>query len=172
MTNPATRSRIIALLGCAFFAGSLTALESDREQPLQFSSLGNVTTSIVNDLRIVEMSDEVQITQGTMEVTGDEAIFEYDASSGELRRITVSGAPVRYSQQLNTAGNQVLGRSDTLLFYTDASSGETIIELVGNAEIQDSEAAWRCESITYIVEQELIPRSTGPCEGLMNGIAQ
>ena len=146
---------------------SISALESDGDQQVLWSSEGNSTMSIQGNIRILEMSANVRVTQGTLEILGDEAIFEYEANSNELKKVTVSGSPVRYQQQLDEDGALVTGTSDMLLFYTDELD-ETILELLGNANIESPDSTMRCEAIVYISDRDLIREATGPCQGTLS----
>ena len=98
---------------------SISGLESDKDQQVLWSSDGDSTMTIQGNIRVLEMSANVRVTQGTLEILGDEAIFEYDANSNELTKVTVHGTPVRFQQQLDEDGALVIGTSDTLLFYSD-----------------------------------------------------
>jgi len=146
---------------------SISALESDGDQQVIWSSEGDSTMSIQGNIRILEMSANVRVTQGTLEILGDEAIFEYEANSNELKKVTVSGSPVRYQQQLDEDGALVKGTSDTLIFYTDELD-ETILELLGNANIESPDSTMRCEAIVYISDRDLIREATGPCQGTLS----
>ena len=147
--------RLLSLVLVAVLSQTGHALEADRDQAVQFQADGGSTMKFVDQLRVVEMSENVKITQGSLEILGEHAIIEFDANSSELERITVRGAPVSYKQELDTDGNTVTGSSETIEIYTDADTGETIVELIGNAEIRDAQSAWRCRAITYVVEREL-----------------
>ncbi|GIT21729.1 MAG: hypothetical protein CM1200mP40_14110 [Gammaproteobacteria bacterium] len=52
----------------------------------------------------------MRVTQGTLEILGDEAIFEYDANSNELTKVTVHGTPVRFQQQLDEMAHWLLAQ--------------------------------------------------------------
>jgi lipopolysaccharide transport protein LptA len=161
------RSQVVAmsvvLLGAQTFA-----LESDRSQDVRWSADGNSSMMMKDGLRILELSDNVEVTQGSLFIQGDEAVFEYDATTNELNRVTVQGSPVRYQQQLDEDGGMVVGTSETLSFYTDEIDGETIVELQGNANIESPDSTMKCSTITYLADQDLIREAAGPCEGLLN----
>ena len=82
------------LLSCSFIGLAHTnnpiALESDTDQRVSWSSDGGSTMNIVGESRILEMNTNVIVTQGSLEIRGAKAIFEYQASSNELTKITVS----------------------------------------------------------------------------------
>ena len=145
----------------------ITALESDQDQLLQWRSDGELRMSVEGEFRISVMSNNVSVTQGTLQIDGDEAIIEERVDSDEPPKITVHGSPVRYQQQLNDEGDVVVGSSDTMLFYTDEADGKKILELVGNATIQSPDTSMKCSAITYVAESDLF-ESSGPCEGVLS----
>lgn len=152
----------------AFFSGGLNALEADKSQIIQFSSAGGSTMSTSGEFRTLAMKENVNITQGSLQITGEEAIFEYRADSNELIRITVTGSPVRYQQQLDDPGGIVTGTSDSLLLYTEPETGQTVLELIGTANINTPDNSLKCASIVYLADQNIIREAPGPCEGVIN----
>ena len=144
----------------------LYALESDREQQVTWSADGNSTMQIIENLRILEMTTNVIVNQGSLEIKGDQAIFEYEASTNELRKVQVYGNPVTYQQQLDMDYNTVSGFSDSLTLSNNDFE-ETILELDGNAKIQSPNSTISCQSIVYVVEKDLIREAAGPCEGAL-----
>ena len=93
----------------------LKALESDKDQQVIWSADGNSAMRITEDRRILEMSNNVIVNQGTLEIRGDRAIFEYEASTNVLKQVQVFGQPVRYQQQLDGDESSVSGVSDSLI---------------------------------------------------------
>jgi lipopolysaccharide transport protein LptA len=142
-------------------------LEADRQQQVLWSSDGGSTMRINGNTRILEMNENVKVTQGSLEIIGSEAIFEYLVSTNELTKVTVRGSPVQYQQQLDEDGNLVTGTSDTLVFYSDELD-ETILELVGDANIESPDSTMSCAAIIYIADQDLIREATGPCQGILS----
>ena len=144
----------------------LGALESDNKQQVTWSADGNSNMRISESSRILEMHTNVIVNQGSLEIKGDRAIFEYAASTNELRQVQVYGSPVLYQQQLNDNDSLVSGISDSLILsITD--SQETVLELIGNAKIESPSSTINCSSIVYIVELDLIREAAGPCEGAL-----
>lgn len=152
----------------AFFPIALYGLESDKLQGIGFNSDGGATISTDGEIRTIEMKTNVIVTQGTLQIKGDEAIIEYKTLSNELIRVTVRGSPVLYQQQLDDSGGIVTGSSDTLLVYTEASTGLTLLELIGTATINTPDSSMKCASILYLAEQNIIREAPGPCEGVFN----
>ena len=144
------------------------ALEADKNQELLFSANGGTRMSIEDGVRFVKMSENVIITQGTMEIRGDTATIEIIVSSEEVRKITVVGAPVYYQQQLDSSDAPVTGSSNSITFYTDETDGANVVELVGEAVIESPTSNFECNAITYIADQDLIRDTQGPCSGAFN----
>ena len=154
-----------AIIGL-FISIQPNALESDREQQVTWSADGNSTMQIIENLRILEMTTNVIVNQGSLEIRGDQAVFEYEASTNELRKVQVYGSPVTYQQQLDKDQNMVSGFSDSLTLSNNDFE-ETILELDGNAKIQSPNSTISCQSIVYVVEKDLIREAAGPCEGAL-----
>lgn len=166
MNYQSHRSLILSLILALSWTGAV-ALESDKRQDIQFRADGDTTVTTRDGLRTIEMKTNVRVTQGSLEIMGNAAIFEYDAA-GEVSRVTVHGTPVHYQQQLDTEGQVVKGTSETILFYTDTTADETILELIGKANIQSPDSAMTCATIVYLADQDIIREATGPCEGVLN----
>lgn len=165
-------SQFAALLLSIAFAGTqpdvISALESDKNQEMQWSADGDSRMSIDNGIRIYQMVENVRITQGTLEIRGDAATIEYDIGSNQLSKVTVTGNPARYQQQLDSSDEPVQGTSNTLTFYTDEMDGTTVIELIGEAVIESPTSNLKCSSIIYVADLDLIREAPGPCSGVFN----
>lgn len=157
----------IVFASCFAISSSFT-LEADKNQELLFSADGGTRMSIEGGVRFVRMSDNVIITQGTMEIRGDTATIEIIVSSEEVRKITVVGAPVYYRQQLDSSDAPVTGSSNSITFYTDETDEANVVELVGEAVIESPTSNFECNAITYIADQDLIRDTKGPCSGVFN----
>ncbi|MEX2468854.1 MAG: LptA/OstA family protein [Pseudohongiellaceae bacterium] len=143
------------------------SLEADSSQEVQWDSGGDLTMRVEGETRILEMTENVRVTQGSLEIVGSRAIFEYNAETNELRRVTIHGSPVRYRQELDS-GDVVTGISETMLLYRDEIEGPgTVIELIGNARIDSQDSSMSCAAIVYLAGQDLIREATGPCQGTL-----
>ena len=155
------------IIGCLSSTSSFS-LEADKDQELLFSADGGSHMSIEGDIRLMEMSDNVIITRGTMVIRGDTATIESIISSGEVSKVTVLGTPVYYEQQLDSNDEPVKGSSNSISFYTDESDGSSVVELIGEAVIESPTSNFKCSAIVYIAEQDLIRDTQGPCSGAFN----
>ena len=161
-----TSIAISAVIFGTFDNLKLIALESNSKQQVTWSADGNSNMRIVENSRILEMTNNVIVNQGSLEIKGDRAIFEYEASTNELKQVQVYGAPVLYQQNLDGDGSLVSGVSDSLIFSINDFE-ETILELIGNAKIESPSSTISCSSIIYVVERDLIRDAAGPCEGAL-----
>ncbi|MEQ8954809.1 MAG: LptA/OstA family protein [Gammaproteobacteria bacterium] len=146
---------------------TVLALAADSDSPVIYAHDGNLNMGVSGNIRTLRMFENVRITQGTMVIQGDEAILQYRVDTNELMRVTVHGSPVNYEQQISDEGELVTGNSDTIEFFTD-ETGDTIIEMIGNASIRSSDSSTSCQSITYLSDQNLIREAAGPCSGALS----
>lgn len=149
---------------CGLISISAFALESDREQDVTYTADGDLRMMNEDNRRIVTMNDNIKVTQGTLQITGDMATFEYDLTTNALLKVTVNGNPARYQQQLDGSGDLVQGDSDIIYYTTDI---ETIIEFVGDASLQQPGTTTNCVAIRYFADSELF-ETTGPCSGILS----
>ena len=106
----------------------------------------------------------MKVTQGTLQITGDRAVFERVLDSDSITRITITGTPATYQQQLEDDGAVIMGDSLTILYYTEE---EPIIELVGSANLRQNNDILSCVSIKYFSDSG-ITHYTGPCSGILS----
>jgi len=159
------RGRIELILSTLFFSlvsFGVSSLESDKQQDILYSSLGRSTSRMEGDVRIITLEQDVKVTQGTMEIGGDNAIFESEPGASAISRVTVTGTPARYRQQLDEDGEFVEGESESIYYYTE---GEPVIEFVGSAVLRSSNDVLRCAAIKYFTDSQFT-ETTGPCEGI------
>lgn len=149
-------------------AGTVLSLEADNSESITYNADGQIQMRIEGGVRILDMQDNVIVTQGTLVIRGDNAVIELDVDTGELRRVTVSGSPANYQQELDREGTLVNGSSDRLLFYRDESDNSTVLEFIGNARIESPDSSMHCAAIVYLADQDLIREATGPCQGSLS----
>ena len=145
--------------------GMLMAAQS--QSPVNWSADGELLVTIENDRRILRMRDNVRISQDFINISGNFAIFEYTLDTQELVRVTVLGTPVRYTQASESSAEPVTGKSDTLIFYEDELTEDTIVEMIGNAFIKSPSSTMNCASIIYVTERDLVREAVGPCQGAL-----
>ena len=141
---------------------SVFSLESDKNQDIIYSALGRSTSRIEGDVRIVTLEEDVKVTQGSLEISGDFAKFESETETSAIRQVTVDGSPARYRQQLDVDGDHVEGESESIIYYIE---GEPVVEFIGSAILRGANDVLRCAAIKYYTDSRFT-ETTGPCEGV------
>ena len=166
MSLPPSRiSSFLLILVSLCSLSPLLALESDSRQEISWSADGGSTLRMEGNSQIWELNDNVNVTQGSLKISGNQAIIELDAETNELIRVTVNGSPVNYQQQLDDSGAMVIGSSLSIEFYRDSTDQGLIIDLIGDARIASPDTTMNCAAITYLADRDLIREAQGPCQG-------
>jgi len=120
---------------------SLTAvaLETDRQQPLEINA--NATDGTLGD-GITTMRGEVEIRQGTLHITADEA--EVKKSDGRVQTVTFRGKPAFLQQEIEEQG-LVTATANTINYQV--ASG--LVTLTGNADVQHPQYQISGDELTY-----------------------
>lgn len=84
------------LVALILFPLPLLAAESDKLLPWEWFADGNTQMRIEGDNTIWELSENVRVTRGTLEILGDQATIELSRSTNELNKVTVTGNPAHY----------------------------------------------------------------------------
>ena len=106
------------------FGRPLLALPEDADQPIHIQA-DNVELDQQAQTGIYRGS--VRVDQGTLRVTADEMIVEYH--NKKVTKITASGSPAHYQQQLEHNEGQVRADATTIVYHTV----EERLDLRGNA---------------------------------------
>ncbi len=165
-TRPSKAGIFSIFLSCCLTAFPAQGLETDGEQAVEYTADGDLRMHNEGNSRLVVINENVRVTQGTIEIIGDTATFEYDLTTSDLilMKVTVNGSPAHYQQQINAAGDLVEGESETIDYYVDVNS---IVEFVGNAKFSQPGTTTNCVAIKYFIESELL-ETTGPCSGVLS----
>jgi len=120
---------------------SLTALalESDRQQPLEINA--NATDGTLGD-GITTMRGDVEIRQGTLHITADEA--EVKKSDGRVQSVTFRGKPAFLQQEIEEQG--LVTATASTINYQVASG---LVTLTGNADVQHPQYQISGDVLTY-----------------------
>jgi len=162
--NKRLRSGSGLILAVILITQPLYGLESDKEQNVIYNASGNSTSRVEGNTRVITIEGNVTVTQGSLQITGDRAVFERSLDSNLINRITITGTPATYQQQLESDGALVEGKSETILYY---SEGEPVIELVGAANLQQRNDVLNCASVKYYTDSGTT-HYTGPCSGVLS----
>lgn len=117
----------------------LMALESDRQEPLDVSA--NSTDGTLGD-GITTLRGNVDIRQGTLRITADEA--EVNKIDGRVSSVTFRGQPASLEQEIEEQG---LVRAIANVIDYQVASG--LVTLTGNADVKHPQYQISGELLTY-----------------------
>ncbi len=121
-----TRSGLWLFLCLIVFSPLLPALESDRQQPLEVKA--NSTDGTLGD-GITTLRGDVDIRQGTLHITADEA--EVSKVDGRVNSVTFRGKPAFLEQEIEEQG--LVQATANIIEYQVASG---LVTLTGNADVK------------------------------------
>ena len=110
-------------------AAPAQALPEDAEQPIHI--LAESAEVERQEGRIVYIGS-VRVEQGSLRVNAERMVVDYAA--GKVVRITATGAPAHYTQDLEADAGQVEADASTIVYHTR----ESRIDLQGNAHLKQS----------------------------------
>lgn len=119
------RIAVIAGLCLLTASGSLQALKSDRQQPLEVNA--DTTDGTLGD-GMATLTGNVEIQQGTLLVRADVANVE--KVEGRVRRIQLDGSPVHLQQEIENEG---LVTAEARNIVYEVATG--IVTLTGAADV-------------------------------------
>lgn len=130
----------VCLTTCLFcFTSPLMALESDRQEPLEVSA--NSTDGTLGD-GITTLRGNVDIRQGTLRITADEA--EVKKIDGRVGSVTFRGQPAFLEQEIEEQG--LVQATANVIDYQVASG---LVTLSGNADVKHPQYQISGEVLTY-----------------------
>ena len=121
------------------FSPFLPALESDRHQPLEVNA--NSTDGTLGD-GITTLRGDVDIRQGTLHITADEA--EVSKIDGRVNSVTFRGKPAFLEQEIEEQG--LVQATANIIEYKVASG---LVTLTGNADVKHPQYEISGEVLTY-----------------------
>lgn len=136
--------RLLPLLCLLSFSMSAVALESDRQQPLEINA--NATDGTLGD-GITTMRGDVEIRQGTLHITADEA--EVKKADGRVQAVTFRGRPAFLEQEIEEQG---LVKATAATIDYQVATG--IVTLTGNADVQHPQYQISGDTLTYDLEAQ------------------
>jgi len=117
----------------------LVALESDRQKPLEVNA--NSTDGTLGD-GITTLRGNVEIRQGTLHITADEA--EVNKLDGRVSTVTFRGQPAFLEQEIEEQG--LVQATANVIEYQVASG---LVTLQGNADVQHPQYQISGDLLTY-----------------------
>ena len=152
----ATRISLWLFLCLACFSLPLMALEADRQEPLEVNA--NSTDGTLGD-GITTLRGNVEIRQGTLHITADEA--EVSKVDGRVNSVTFRGQPAFLEQEIEEQG--LVQATSNVIDYQVASG---LVTLTGNADVKHPQYQISGESLTYDLN---IQHFQGSADGNGNG---
>jgi len=137
--QPAIRPKLWLLLCALCLSLPLMALESDRQEPLEVNA--NSTDGTLGD-GITTLRGNVDIRQGTLHITADEA--EVNKIDGRVNTVTFRGQPAFLEQEIEEEG---LVRATAKVIDYQVASG--LVTLTGNADVKHPQYRISGELLTY-----------------------
>ena len=142
-------------------ANAVIALSTDRDREVEYWNDGPITVVSVDGRRVVTARDNILIRQGSMELRGDVAIFEYDQDN-ELRKVSVSGNLANFQQETD-AGTLVTGSSENIYYYRGDAN---LVEFIGTARLTEAGSEFNCAEIRHDIGSGAT-ETTGPCSATL-----
>ena len=137
--QPAIRPKLWLLLCTLCLSLPLMALESDRQEPLEVNA--NSTDGTLGD-GITTLRGNVDIRQGTLHITADEA--EVNKVDGRVNSVTFRGQPAFLEQEIEAEG--LVQATANVIDYQVASG---LVTLTGNADVKHPQYRISGELLTY-----------------------
>lgn len=153
---PLARPLGLALLAL-FMAAPAQALPEDRNQPVQ--------GTYDNSLLLLDEGKQVfygspgapaEITQGSLLIRGQEITIE--RRDGEIRRITVSGAPAHFQQQPAVDQALVSAEGESIVLDNDAQQ----VSADGSVRFTQGNDLWTGCHIDYYIESRRMMSASCP----------
>ena len=135
----AIQPKLWLLLCTLCLSQPLMALESDRQEPLEVNA--NSTDGTLGD-GITTLRGDVDIRQGTLHITADEA--EVNKIDGRVNTVTFRGQPAFLEQEIEQEG--LVQATANVIDYQVASG---LVTLTGNADVKHPQYRISGELLTY-----------------------
>jgi len=134
-----TPTRLFLMACLLVFSASSPALESDRQQPLEINA--NSTDGTLGD-GITTMRGDVEIRQGSLHITADEA--EVKKVDGRVQSVVFRGKPAYLEQEIEDQG--VVTATAATIDYQVANG---LVTLSGDADVQHPQYHISGDLLTY-----------------------
>lgn len=131
--------RLWFMLCLLIFSLPSQALQSDRQQPLEINA--NSTDGTLGD-GITTMRGDVEIRQGSLRITADEA--EVKKVDGRVQSVTFRGRPVFLEQEIEGQGRV---RATARIIDYQVANG--MVTLTGDADVQHPQYRISGDSLIY-----------------------
>lgn len=128
------------LLGCHSTAA--LALDSDRQKPATIEA-----DEVEFDFRTGKRTykGNVIVTQGTLRITGDKMVVEYDQDNDQIEKATSWGEPATFKQRPEGKKHDVYGEGNTIIM----NEIEDTLTLIDNASMTQAGNTAKGKEIVY-----------------------
>lgn len=143
----------LLLLNAVIFSPLISAKTGDTEQPMNISS-GTQALDITNN--IVTFTDNVVITQGTININADKVTVLRPNGDQTKTIVEAFGAPLTFSQEQDD-GKLIEGHSNKMRYELE----NELITLTGNAFLSQMDSQVSGEQIVYSVKEQQMQAKSG-----------
>jgi lipopolysaccharide export system protein LptA len=130
---------LVLLLQCAHLA----ALRSDRNQAVDVEADRSEASMTAGR---TTLSGNVRISQGSLDIRAERA--EIVQAEGEVKQVTLTGAPARLQQELDDGGGLMRAEAQ----FIDYKMGDELVRLRGGVKITQPRGEMSSESIQYNIK--------------------
>ncbi len=128
------------------------ALLSDADQPIHIEG---DNAEIDQQNGTIVYTGSVQVAQGTLRVNGEKMVVKIRGD--QVQRITTTGSPARYQQELEDHPGGVIAHADAIIYHTAAER----VYLKGKATLVQKGNELQGESIRYDIVNGKVDASAG-----------
>jgi len=121
-------------------AGALHALPEDSDKPIH---IVGKTAEMDRQAKTLIYRGDVRIDQGTLRVVADTMVVEYEAD--QVVRITATGSPARYQQQLEDNQGHVHANAREIVYHTQTEA----LDLKGKAHLLQRGSELKGDVVRY-----------------------
>ena len=154
--NASARDRRWSVLLCLAFALPASALEADRQQPMQINS-DRFESGM--DTNTTVLTGNVRITQGSLVVNAARADVTQD--KGEVARALLTGKPATLKQAMD-GGGELNAQAATI----DYKLTDETVELSGNVVLERPQGTLRSQRVVYSVKTGRLAAGEGVTGGV------
>jgi lipopolysaccharide export system protein LptA len=130
---------LVLLLQCAHLA----ALRSDRNQAVDVEADRSEASMTAGR---TTLSGNVRISQGSLDIRAERA--EIVQAEGEVKQVTLTGAPARLQQELDDGGGLMQAEAQ----FIDYKMGDELVRLRGGVKITQPRGEMSSETIQYNIK--------------------
>ncbi|MBT5229869.1 MAG: lipopolysaccharide transport periplasmic protein LptA [Methylococcales bacterium] len=149
--NRARHIHFILALTLFSWASGVSALSSDREQPIQVNA---DTVNIDESKDMSTYTGNVVVTQGSLRITGN--VMKIYGVTTELSKIIVTGTPVHFRQRPDGKKQDIRGEGRQLHYFSKTEE----IHLLNKAKLWQSGNTIKSKKIIYDTKKAVMKAGT------------